>query len=113
MKAGPSPTAGPAPYLQGSVFISQLSSKPLCKFSQAPPTISARARAAVVLNNSVPSDSSWIEGKAYSAKGGSKTWSSDRLEHLQKKPAGRCRKAKLHVLSHRRPQSNGDYQLQT
>lgn len=60
MKAGPSPTARPAPYLQGSVFISQLSPKPRCKFIHAQPTIPSRARAAVVLNNSARSDSSWM-----------------------------------------------------
>lgn len=70
----PSPS-GLASYLQCSVLISQLSSKPQCKFRQAPPPMSSRAGAAVSLNNYESSDSSWIEGKVYSAKGGGKTWS--------------------------------------
>lgn len=114
-QSSPHPS-GLAPYLQGSAFISQFSPKPQFKCSQTPPTISPSAGAAVSLNNSESSDFSWIEGKADSAKGGGKTWSSlssERLEGLQKKPAERRGPAKLAVLSHHRLQSSRAYQPQT
>lgn len=88
----------PAPYLQLPMFISpKISPKPQYKFGQAQPIISSTALDTVSFSYFENSDSSSNkEGRStILAKGGGQIWcshSSERLEQLQKRLAGRLRK---------------------